>query len=122
MIWDYNRANVEGIKKSIESVNWEVMFNNKRVHKQVSIFNETLINVFSNITPNRLVTFNDRVPPWMNNFVKSKIKWKNQLYKTYTRNDYKCNDYLRLKEATVLVSQVIANRKDYHNIIASKLK
>ena len=57
LVWDYNRANVEGIKKSIESVNWEVMFSNKIVHKQVSIFNETLMNVFSNLT---FVTFDDR--------------------------------------------------------------
>ena len=41
LVWDYNKANVEGIKESIESVNWEVMFNNKSVHKQVSIFNAT---------------------------------------------------------------------------------
>ena len=33
LVWDYNRANVEGIKKSIESVNSKVMFNNKSVHK-----------------------------------------------------------------------------------------
>ena len=121
-VWDYNRANAKGIKKSIESVNWEVMFNNKSVHKQVSIFNEILMNIFSNFTPNKLVTFDDRDPPWMNDFVKSKIKWKNQLYKVYTKNEYKCNDYLRFKKATVLISQVIAKRKeDYHNIIASKL-
>ena len=120
-MWDYNRANVGDIKKSIESVNWEVMFNNKSVHKQVSIFNEILMNIFSNFTPNKLVTFDDRDPPWMNDFVKSKIKWKNQLYKIYTKNGYKHNDYLQLKEATVLVSQVIAKRKeDYHNFIASK--
>ena len=79
------------------------------------------MNIFPNFTPNKLVTFDDRDPPWMNDFVKSKIKWKNQLYKIYTKNGYKCNDYLRLKEATVLVSQIIAKRKeDYHNIIASK--
>ena len=71
LVLDYNRANVEGIKKSIESVNWEVMFNNKSVHKQVSIFNEILMNIFSNFTPNKLVTFDDRDPPWMNDFVKS---------------------------------------------------
>ena len=111
LVWDYKRANVEGIKKSIESVNWEVMFNNKSVHKQVSIFNEILMNIFSNFTPNKLVTFDDRDPPWMNDFVKSKIKWKNQLYKIYTKNGYKHNDYLQLKEATVLVSQVIAKEK-----------
>ena len=58
----------------------------------------------------------------MNDYVKSKIKWKNQLYKIYNKNGYKCNDYLQLKETTVLVSQVIAKRKeDYYNIIASKL-
>ena len=63
----------------IKSVNWEVMFNNKNVHKQVSIFSEILMNIFSNSTPNKLNTFDDRDPPWMNDFVKSKIKWKNQL-------------------------------------------
>ena len=113
MVWDYNRANVERIKKSIESVNWEVMFNDSSVPKQVSIFYETLMNILSNFTPNKLVTFHDRDTPWMNDFVKGKIKWKNQLYKIYIKNDYKCNDYLRLKEATVLVSQVIAKRKKF---------
>ena len=58
----------------------------------------------------------------MNDFLKSKIKWKNKLSKIYTKNGYRCNDYLRLKEATVLFSQVIAKRKeDYQNFIASKL-
>ena len=121
MVWEYNRANVEGIKKSIASVNWEMMFNNKSVHKQVSIFNEILTNIFSNFTSNKLVTFDDTDPPWMNDFVKSKIEWNNQLYKIYTKNGYKYNDYLQLKEATVLVSQVNAKRKEYyHNFIASK--
>ena len=41
LVWDYNRANFEGTKKSTEPVNWEVMFNNKSVHKQVSLFDET---------------------------------------------------------------------------------
>ena len=61
------------------------------------------------------------IPPWMNDFVKSKIKWKNQLYKIYTKNGYTCNDYLQFKEATVLVCQVIARRKENYHIIASKL-
>ena len=98
------------------------MFNNKSVHKQVSIFNEILMNIFSNFTPNKLVTFDDRDPPWMNDFVKSKIKLKNQHSKIYTKNGYRCNDHPQLKEAPVLVSQIIAKRKeDYHNILALKL-
>ena len=69
-----NKANVECIKKSIESVNWELIFSNKSVDKQVSIFSETLVNIFSNFTPDKLVTFDDRDHPWINDFVKSKIK------------------------------------------------
>ena len=122
MFWDYNRANVEGIKKSIESVNWEVMFSNKSLHTQVSISNEAFMNIFSNFTPNKFVISDGRDPFWMNDFVKSKIKYKNQLYKIYTKNGYEYHDYLRFKEATVLASPVIAKRKeDYHNIITSKL-
>ena len=79
------------------------------------------MNIFSNFTSNKLVTFDERDSPW-NDFVKSKIKQKNQLYKVYTKNGSKYNDYLQLKEAAVLVSQVIAKRKeDYHDFIASKL-
>ena len=94
LVWDYNRANIENIKKFIESVNWEAMFNNKSVHKQVSIFSEILMNMFSNFTPNKLVTFDDRYPPWKNDFIKSIIKWKNKVCKIYTKNGYKHNDYL----------------------------
>ena len=53
----------------------------------------------------------------MNDFVKSKIKYKNQLYKIYTKNGYECHDNLRLKEATVLASPVIAKRKEDYHII-----
>ena len=74
LVWDYNKENVRSVKKSIESVNWELMFSNMSVRKQVSIFDETLINIFSNFTPNKPVTFDDRDPPWLNDFVKSKIK------------------------------------------------
>ena len=53
----------------------------KSVQKQASISNEMLIDIFLNFTPNKLITFDDRDPPWMNDFVKSKIKWENHLYK-----------------------------------------
>ena len=43
------------------------------------------------------------IPPWMNDFVKSKLKWKNQLYKKKKKNGYKSNDYLQLKEAVLSV-------------------
>ena len=43
------------------------------------------MNIFSNFIPNKCITFNARDPPWMNDFIKTKIKFKNQLYNTYIK-------------------------------------
>ena len=67
------------------------MFNNKSVRKKVSISNETLMNIFSNLTPNKLIKIDVKDPFRMNDFVKSKIKRKNQLCKVYTKIRYKYN-------------------------------
>ena len=48
------------------------------------IFTYIFFNIY-NFTPNKLITFDDRDPPWMNDFVKSKIKWENHLYKIYQK-------------------------------------
>ena len=73
LVWDYKKAHIDNIKNSIKSVNWKFLLNIKTVNKQVTIFYETLINIFSNTVPNKLVTFNDPCdPPWMNDFVKIK--------------------------------------------------
>ena len=86
LVWDYRKANIESIQKSVKSVNCKTLFNNRTVNRQVSIFNETIINIFSNFAPNKLVTFDDSNPPWMNEFIKNQIKWKHQIYMTYIKN------------------------------------
>ena len=48
---------------------------NKYSNKQVFMFNETLMNIFSNFIPNKFVTFDDRYP-WMTDFVRTKINSK----------------------------------------------
>ena len=53
-------------------VNWKTLFNNKTVKKQVSIFDKTISNIFSNFVPKKLVTFDNSDPPWINYFIKNK--------------------------------------------------
>ena len=121
-MWNYKKADTESIKKSLESVNWKTLFNNKTVNKQVSIFNETIINIFSNFVPNKLVTFDDSDPPWMSDFIKNKIKWKHQIHKIYQKNGHKNSDYFKLQEATSVVSELISRRKEeYQKHLALKL-
>ena len=37
----------------------------KNVQQQVNIFNKTIMNIFSNFVPNKLVTFDDKDLSWM---------------------------------------------------------
>ena len=93
LVWDYNKADTEK-NKSIEQVHLESIFNHKNPHQQVLIFNKTFstkfskifICAFSNFVPNMSITCDDRDPPWMNEFVKKKIKSKNNIYKDYVKN------------------------------------
>ena len=55
------------------------------MNKQVSVFNETIMNVFENFIPHETVTCNDRDPPWMNKQIKTLIAEKNALYKRLKR-------------------------------------
>ena len=70
-------------------VDWRFMFLNKNVHKQVSIFNNTLMNIFTNCFPNKYITTDDRDPTWMNETIKSlstsqitSLKYKNYQQKS----------------------------------------
>ena len=56
LVWDFKRANIPSIRKAIKMVDWRFMFLNKSIHDQVSIFNNTLINIFSNYIPHKYVT------------------------------------------------------------------
>ena len=46
LIWDYKKADATKIRKALDSVNWERLFDEKNVNAQVLKFNETTLNVF----------------------------------------------------------------------------
>ena len=84
---------------SVESVNRKSFFNNITVNKEFSISNKTIMNIFSNFVPNKLVTFNDNDCPWVNDFIKNQIKWQQQIYKTYIKMVVKTLTMLSFKHS-----------------------
>ena len=74
LVWDYKKANIDAINLAIKSFNWENAFNGKDINSQVKLFNETLLNIFSNFIPNKIKTFRDSDPPWINDDIKSKVE------------------------------------------------
>ena len=69
LVQDYKKANTKSIKKPIEIVKQETLFQNETVNKPVFVFNEIILNIFSNFVPTNLVTYDDNDSPWMNDCV-----------------------------------------------------
>ena len=77
--WHYLNANNDLIQWSISQFNWERAFSNKGVNKQISIFNEAILNIMANFIPHETKIFNDREPPWIKNKVKTMIQEKKKI-------------------------------------------
>ena len=75
-IWDYNRSETDLFNRSIESFDWSKLFSGKNVHERVGLFKEALLNIFHNFTPNEVIVYDDRDPPWVNDKIKKMIKKK----------------------------------------------
>ena len=69
----------------IELFDWEKSLSNPDVNKQVSVFNEMIMNIFENFIPHETITCNDKYSPWMNKQIKILIAEKNNLYKRLKR-------------------------------------
>ena len=82
-----------------------------------------MLNVILNYVPNKIVTFNDKDPPWMTQYLKSKINWHNNVYQEYHRKrNHSAGDFIFLENVISVVLDLIFNRKNvYHNQLAQKL-
>ena len=81
LVWRYQQANTGLIKRAIGLFDWEKSLSNLDVNKQISVFNETIVNIFENFIPHETITYNDKDPPWMNKQIKTIIAEKNALCK-----------------------------------------
>ena len=53
-VWDYQKANVENIKKAISNFDWNKAFENLSVDEKVDFLNKTLLNIFRNYIPSKM--------------------------------------------------------------------
>ena len=84
----------------------------KNVHQQVNIFIKTIINIFWNSILNKLVSFDDKNPPWMTEKLKEKMKWKHKVYRDYLKHGKTEAVYIYVYYAITEVSQLISENKD----------
>ena len=75
-VWHYKQANIELIRRAIDNFDWNRALDNVSPNRQVSIFNDTILNIISNFMPNETIICDDRDPPWINSKIKKVINEK----------------------------------------------
>ena len=65
-------------------INCGKTFSQKNTNAQVTVFNESILSIFRNYIPNKYITCDDKDPVWMNENIKSRIKFKNLFFKQHT--------------------------------------
>ena len=122
LIWDYNKANVGSIRKSLNSVVWGFVLSNKNVNQQVQYLNEILMNIFYNYMPNEWITIDDKDPPWMNDEIKNKINNTNTFYQQLKKYKINLTNLDLVNKLTSELFSIISQRKDeYYCHLAKKL-
>ena len=122
LIWDYKKADATKIRKALDSVNWERLFDKKNVNAQVLKLNETTLNVFRNYVPSKYLTIDDKDPVWMNETIKSKIKIKSKIFKEYIQNGRFASDFVFLESLITELNELISLTKTlYYENLAKKL-
>ena len=81
----------------MELVNWNSLFSCKNVHEQVCIFNQTLMNIFSNNIPLLLIKIDDKDPPWMNEYIKRTKMDKRDACNSFNTNNKNYDACLKLR-------------------------
>ena len=93
-VWHYEGANTELIRRTINEFNWQKAFLNTSVNEKVDIFNNTILNILINFTPQEFVVRDDKDSPWFNKKIRALIQEKNVAFKNYRNNssniDLKC--------------------------------
>ena len=85
-IWDYGKAQFDLINKAIENFDWNKLFSGQDIYNQVNLFNTTILNIFRNFIPNKVILCDDKEPPWVNEEVRLLIKQKKLMFRTQRKN------------------------------------
>ena len=121
-MWDYKNADTNSIRKVRNQVNWGFLFQSNIFHEKVLNLNETLLNVFSNFVPNEIVTFNEKYPPWMTEYLKYQKNWRNNTYQVHhKKRNHSADAFIFLENVISEVSKLMSNKKNvYYKQLAQK--
>ena len=99
------------MQKSISRFNWKKAFENLSVSEKIDLLNATLLNIFRNYIPNKIVKYSYRDPPWLTKLIKSKLKERSKITKEFYRKGQDPTVFIELSKISSECSNLIINAK-----------
>ena len=110
------------MNKAIEVFNKERLSQNKSIHNQLKLFNETIVNIVSNYIANKCITCNNKHSPWLNDHIKHLINHKNEIFKKYLKDRRSNSVYKIVETITWDLTEAISSSKNiYYERLANRL-
>ena len=79
-VWDYGKTQTDLTNRAIDQFDWVNLFLDKNIKEQVILFKRTILIIFHNFIPNKIILRDDRDPTWMNERIKHLIKKKKAIF------------------------------------------
>ena len=110
-IWDFSKADSQAIRRALGNIDWERVFTGMNIDEKVTYLSDCVLNVFSNLVPNKIVTVRDKDAIWMTPEIKKLILEKAKIYKRFVKNGRHDLDKQALREVTFRCTSAIRNAK-----------
>ena len=90
-------------------------FLDKNINEQVILFNRTILNIFHNFIPNKIILCDDRDPSWMNEKIKHLNNKKKAIFQKQKESNTVDHAILSNINITLDLSNVISfSKAKYH--------
>ena len=121
-IWDYAKANKDEIRECLNNIYWHYKLNDLSATDMVREFTSTLMGVMSRFIPNKIITCNDKDPPWITPEIKMAIKRKHRVYNKYVRRGRRPDEWDNVRLIRNDTSKMITTAEDnYFTSLGRKL-
>ena len=111
-IWDYAKANKDETRECLNNIDWYYKLNNLSATDMVREFTSTLMGVVSRFIPNKIITCNDKDPPWITPEIKTGIKRKHRVYNKYVRRGSRPDEWDNVRLIRNDTSKMFTTAKD----------
>ena len=112
-VGNYGKVRTSLIYHALDQFYWLNLFLDKNINEQVILFNRTILNIFHNFIPNKIILCDDRDPPWMNEKIKHLINKKKAIFRKQKESN--TVDHAILSNITLELSNAISfSKAKYH--------